>query len=154
MEEIIIGIEDIWGKKPVVQEGDYADTSYGDITLSMPTGKFEERMDAWLERLRAEYALLEEHSGRWLHFVAVDYPEIKESLSPQKLMELREKAENWNKYVKMFGTYHADTMLSVIERWDKLEAVKEFVLGRREDIEKDIEDLGMLKPILEYFLEG
>ena len=33
------------------------------------------------------------------------------------------------------------------------EAVKEFVLSRRKDIEQNIEDLGMLKPVLD-FLEG
>jgi len=36
---------------------------------------------------------------------------------------------------------------------NELEAVKEFVLGRREDIENDIEDLGLLQPALNYFLE-
>ena len=36
---------------------------------------------------------------------------------------------------------------------DRLEAVREFVLSRRDDIEKDTENFGMLKPILLYFLE-
>jgi len=36
---------------------------------------------------------------------------------------------------------------------DILEAVREFVLSRRDDIEKDMEDLGMLKSALNYFLE-
>jgi len=36
---------------------------------------------------------------------------------------------------------------------DILEAVREFVLSRRDDIEKDMEDFGMLKPVLNYFLE-
>lgn len=45
-------------------------------------------------------------------------------------------------------------LINLYENDEKLEAVREFVLGRREDIEKDIEDLGMLKPVLEYFLEG
>lgn len=36
---------------------------------------------------------------------------------------------------------------------DRLETVREFVLSRRDDIEKDIEDFGMLKPVLKYFLE-
>lgn len=36
---------------------------------------------------------------------------------------------------------------------EELEAVKEFVLGRRDDIENDIEDLGMLQPVLDHFLE-
>lgn len=36
-------------------------------------------------------------------------------------------------------------------RW--IEAVKGFVLSRRDDIEKDIENFGMLKPVLNYFLK-
>jgi len=36
---------------------------------------------------------------------------------------------------------------------DQLETVREFVLSRKDDIEKDIEDFGMLKPTLTYFLE-
>jgi len=36
---------------------------------------------------------------------------------------------------------------------DKLEAVREFVLSRRYDIEMDLENFGMLKPVLSYFLE-
>ncbi len=35
----------------------------------------------------------------------------------------------------------------------RLEFVREFVLSRRDDIEKDTENFGMLKPILLYFLE-
>ena len=36
---------------------------------------------------------------------------------------------------------------------DKLEAVREFVLSRRYDIKMEIENFGMLKPVLSYFLE-
>jgi len=36
---------------------------------------------------------------------------------------------------------------------DTLETIREFVLSRRDDIEKDIEDFGMLVPVLNYFLE-
>lgn len=36
---------------------------------------------------------------------------------------------------------------------DILEAVKEFVLSRRDDIEKEMENFGMLEPVLNYFLE-
>ena len=36
---------------------------------------------------------------------------------------------------------------------DNIEAVREFVLSRRADIEKDLENFGMLKPVLSYFLE-
>ena len=35
----------------------------------------------------------------------------------------------------------------------KLEAVREFVLSRKYDIKMDIENFGMLKPVLSYFLE-
>lgn len=35
----------------------------------------------------------------------------------------------------------------------RLEAVKDFVLSRRSDIELDMENFGMLKPVLDYFLE-
>jgi len=41
----------------------------------------------------------------------------------------------------------------LVRKAEKLEAVREFVLSRRSDIEKDIEDFGMLKPVLNYFLE-
>jgi len=34
-----------------------------------------------------------------------------------------------------------------------LEAVKDFVLSRRSDIEKEVENFGVLKPALDYFLE-
>ena len=36
---------------------------------------------------------------------------------------------------------------------ETLEIVREFVLIRRDDIEKDMENFGMLKPALDYFLE-
>lgn len=36
---------------------------------------------------------------------------------------------------------------------DIIEDVREFVLSRRYDIEMDIENYGMLKPVLSYFLE-
>jgi len=36
---------------------------------------------------------------------------------------------------------------------DKLESVREFVLSRKYDIEMDIENYGMLKTVLNYFLE-
>lgn len=34
-----------------------------------------------------------------------------------------------------------------------LEAIRDFVLSRRDDIEKDVENFGMLKPVLKHFLE-
>lgn len=36
---------------------------------------------------------------------------------------------------------------------DRLEAVREFVLSRRDEIENDMENFGMLRPVLSYFLE-
>jgi len=36
---------------------------------------------------------------------------------------------------------------------DILEAVRKFVLSRKYDIEMDIENFGILKPVLSYFLE-
>jgi len=39
------------------------------------------------------------------------------------------------------------------EKAEKLESVREFVLSRRYDIEMDIENFGMLKTVLSYFLE-
>jgi len=39
------------------------------------------------------------------------------------------------------------------EKAEKLETVREFVLSRRYDIEMCIENFGMLKPVLSYFLE-
>jgi len=36
---------------------------------------------------------------------------------------------------------------------DILESVREFVLSRKYDIEMDIENFGMLKTVLNYFLE-
>ncbi len=36
---------------------------------------------------------------------------------------------------------------------DNIEAVREFVLSRRADIEKDLENFGVLRPVLSYFLE-
>ena len=41
----------------------------------------------------------------------------------------------------------------LLEKVEKLEAVREFVLIHRDDIEKDMENFGMLKPVLNYFLE-
>jgi len=35
----------------------------------------------------------------------------------------------------------------------RLEEVKDFVLSRRDDIETDVENFGVLKPVLKHFLE-
>jgi len=39
------------------------------------------------------------------------------------------------------------------DKAEKLESVREFVISRRYDIEMDIENFGMLKTVLSYFLE-
>ncbi len=41
----------------------------------------------------------------------------------------------------------------LLDKAEKLEAVKDFVLIRRDDIENDMENFGTLKPVLSYFLE-
>ena len=69
--------------------------------------------------------------------------------------EVLRKADLWDQY----GIYDNDSkeeilIKDLIKAYLALEAVQEFILGRREDIEKDIEDLGMLLPVLEYFLEA
>ncbi len=71
------------------------------------------------------------------------------------LDEVLRKANMWDQY----GIYDNDTkelilVKDLIKAYLALEAVREFILGRREDIEKDMEDLGMLLPVLEYFLEA
>jgi len=65
--------------------------------------------------LKVEYDLLKEHSGRWLHFIAVEYPELKKSLSPQKLMEIEKKAEKWDKIKKAFPSDRLRMMLEILE---------------------------------------
>ena len=68
-----------------------------------------------LKTLKVEYDLLREHSVRWLHFVAVDYPDIKESLSPQKLMELKEKAGKWDTIKKFYDLERLKMMVEIME---------------------------------------
>ncbi len=62
--------------------------------------------------------------------MAVDYPEIKESITPQKLMELKEKAEKWDLADKIGPPPHGDKRIQwhidMSELRLKLEAVKNF----------------------------
>ncbi|MBA7491956.1 hypothetical protein ES702_02504 [subsurface metagenome] len=44
-------------------------------------------------------------------------------------------------------------ILEALVKADQVEAVKEFVLSRQDDIEKDIENFGVLKPVLNHFLK-
>ena len=77
-------------------------------------------------------------------------------------------AEHWETYVKIILDVHEDDeelirkigvhyKLAFVHGYKHcarvIEVIRDFVLSRRDDIEKDIEDFGMLKPILPYFLE-
>ena len=44
----------LWGNKPKYQEGDFAPCHYGDVTVDEPTGKYDERLDEWLEKIKEE----------------------------------------------------------------------------------------------------
>ena len=65
--------------------------------------------------------------------------------------KLKEKADAFD---FLFGEEGIKTS-NVMKLWvwrDKLESVRKFVLSRKYDIEMDIENYGMLKPVLNYFL--
>jgi len=71
-----------------------------------------------------------------------------------KLWIWREKSDLWDQYAIYDNDKEEEILVKdLITAYEKLEVVKEFVLSRRGDIEKDIEDFGMLKPVLDYFLE-
>ena len=101
---------DIWNERPLIyiEEPEDAD-----------------KLDAWLEKLKVEYDLLKEHSGRWLHFVAVDYPKFWGLTSPQKLTELKEKAEKWDRFAAEY--YEHKWIQDYDNLKDKLEAVMSFL---------------------------
>ena len=76
--------------------------------------------------------------------------------------------EHWETYVKIILELHEDDVdlirkigvhynLAFIHGFKHcarvLEVVREFVLSRRNDIEKDMENFGMLKPVLNHLLE-
>jgi len=66
--------------------------------------------------------------------------------------KLKEKADAFD---FLFGEEGIKTG-NVMKLWvwrNKLESVREFVLSRKYDIEMDVENFGMLKPVLNYFLE-
>jgi len=83
--------------------------------------------------------------------------------TPKELAE-----EHWETYVKIIIGLHDDDEemirkigvhynLAFIHGYKHcarvIEVIRDFVLNRRDYIEKDIEDFGMLKPILPYFLK-
>lgn len=106
--------EDIWGEKP--------DAELEDLSLGI-SGYEATEMDDWLDKLKVEHDLLKEHSGRWLHFIALDYTELRESFSPQKLMELKEKAEKFDYWQSQDPT-SVQWLIEHRALKDKLEAVK------------------------------
>jgi len=113
------------------------------MSMDTPSGELryysEGVMDARLEKAKVEYDLLKEHSGRWLHFVAVDYPEINEPLSPQSLMELKEKAAKWDQFFeKPEARVRAVEIL--LENTKKLEAIRKWAVKHRFAFIKDVEN--------------
>jgi len=79
-------------------------------------------------------------------------PFITERIHEIKAMgdRLKEKAEKWDNLVEksMEAPY-----IDCVGNAEKLESVREFVLSRKYDIKMDIENFGMLKPVLTYFLK-
>ena len=67
-------------------------------------------------------------------------------------IELQEKAELVDTLEDEITRRQEDTRLA-LKLQERIEAFREFVLIRRDDIEKDMENFGMLKPVLDYFLE-
>ena len=70
-------------------------------------------------------------------------------LRNEEYKELLEKAELWDDYKQILQDLTTENQ----EQYEQLEAIREFVLIRRDDIEKDMENFGMLKTVLNYFLE-
>ena len=71
-----------------------------------------------------------------------------------KLQIWREKSELWDQYAIYDNDKKEEILVKdLITAYEKLEDVRDFVLSRRVDIKNDMEDFGMLKPVLNYFLE-
>ena len=78
------------------------------------------------------------------------------------LMRLRLEGETSDELIKRMVEYARCYMIikgaegseeKIRADLERLEAIKDFVLSRRDDIEKDMENFGMLKPVLNHFLE-
>jgi len=68
--------------------------------------------------------------------------------------KLKRKADLWDQYAIYDNDKEEEILVKdLITAYEKLEDIREFVLSRRADIENDMEDFGMLKPVLNYFLE-
>lgn len=71
-----------------------------------------------------------------------------------KLQTWRKKAELWDQYAIYDNEKEEEILVKdLLTAYEKLESVREFVLIRRDDIEKNLDDFGMLKPVLSHFLE-
>jgi len=81
----------------------------------------------------------------------------EKSVRMENLMKLqlwREKSDLWDQYAIYDNDKEEEILVKdLITAYEKLEYIREFVLSRRADIEKDMEDFGMLTPVLNYFLE-
>ena len=68
--------------------------------------------------------------------------------------KLKRKADLWDQYAIYDNNNEPEILVKdLIIAYEKLEDIREFVLSRRYDIKNDMEDFGMLKPVLNYFLE-
>ncbi len=68
--------------------------------------------------------------------------------------KLKRKADLWDQYAIYDNNNEPEILVKdLIIAYEKLEDIREFVLSRRYDIKNDMEDFGMLKPVLKYFLE-
>ena len=71
-----------------------------------------------------------------------------------KLQTWRKKAELWDQYAIYDNDKEEEILVKdLLTAYEKLESVREFVLIRRDDIEKNLENFGILKPVLSHFLE-
>ena len=71
-----------------------------------------------------------------------------------KLQTWRKKAELWDQYAIYDNDKEEEILVKdLLTAYEKLESVREFVLIRRDDIEKNLDNFRMLKPVLSHFLE-
>ena len=68
--------------------------------------------------------------------------------------KLKRKADLWDQYAIYDNDKEEEILVKdLIVAYETLKNIKEFVLDRRGDIEDEVEDLWMLKEVLDYFLE-
>ena len=117
----------------------------------MKEGTRDEEIQSATAITTAEYNKLKKKADR-LNELLVIYKRHYGNVIEYAL-ELLRKANLWDQYAIYDNDNEPDILVKdLIIAYEKIEAVKEFVLSRRDDIEKDIEDFGMLKPVLNYFL--